>query len=91
MHRRRRLPGAALAAALLAAAAPAAAQTLSIGIGGSITSADPHFYNAAPNAAFAAHVFDRLVERDARAPTRGSPRTGARSARPCGSSACAPA
>ena len=45
----------------------AAAQNLTIGTGGSITSLDPHFFNAAPNNALAAHVFDRLVDRDARA------------------------
>jgi peptide/nickel transport system substrate-binding protein len=38
---------------------------LTIGIGGSVTSLDPHFYNAAPNNSLAMHVFDRLVERDA--------------------------
>ncbi len=42
------------------------AQTLTIGTGGSITSLDPHFFNAAPNNALAHHVFDRLVDRDAR-------------------------
>ncbi len=47
----------------------AGAQTLTIGTGGSITSADPHFYNAAPNSALASHIFDRLIERDARART----------------------
>ncbi len=46
--------------------APAMSQTLTIGIGGSVTSLDPHFFNAAPNNALAQHVFDRLVERDAR-------------------------
>ncbi|MBV1799119.1 ABC transporter substrate-binding protein [Siccirubricoccus sp. G192] len=61
---------ATLAAALLAAlstAAPAAAQTLNIGIGGAVTSVDPHFYNASPNNSLSMHIFDRLVERDARA------------------------
>ena len=46
---------------------PAGAQTLDIGIGGSITSVDPHFYNAAPNNSLSMHIFDRLVERDAKA------------------------
>jgi len=45
----------------------AGAQNLTIGTGGSITSLDPHFFNAAPNNALAGHVFDRLVDRDARA------------------------
>ncbi|MFT8244657.1 ABC transporter substrate-binding protein [Roseomonas sp. BN140053] len=65
------LPRAALNAAALAAAAlaatPAGAQTLTIAIGGSITSLDPHFYNASPNNSITAHIFDKLVEFDARA------------------------
>ncbi len=66
---------------LLAAAAPAAAQqpqqpqqqarTLAIGVGGSVTSVDPHFYNASPNNSLMIHLFDRLVERDAQ--TRPQP------------------
>ncbi len=64
-----------LAAALTLAAIPALAQpapapqaaTLNIGIGGAVTSVDPHFYNASPNNSLSLHVFDRLVERDARA------------------------
>jgi len=47
-------------------ATAALGQTLTIGTGGSITSLDPHFFNAAPNNALAHHVFDRLVDRDAR-------------------------
>ncbi|MDO9709621.1 ABC transporter substrate-binding protein [Paracraurococcus lichenis] len=62
----------ALAALLLAGlTGPALAQrepgALTIGIGGAVTSIDPHFYNAAPNNSLAMHIFDRLVERDARA------------------------
>ncbi|MFZ6762760.1 ABC transporter substrate-binding protein [Pseudoroseomonas sp. WGS1072] len=49
------------------ALAPAQAQTLNIGIGGAVTSADPHFYNAAPNHTLAMHVYDYLVGRDATA------------------------
>ena len=60
-----------LIAALCALALPAAAQrepgVLNIGIGGAITSVDPHFYNASPNNSLAMHIFDRLVERDAKA------------------------
>ncbi|MCR0981755.1 ABC transporter substrate-binding protein [Roseomonas populi] len=41
--------------------------TLTIGIGGAVTSVDPHFYNASPNNGLAMHIFDRLVERDAQA------------------------
>jgi peptide/nickel transport system substrate-binding protein len=60
----------ALAAALLLGSAlPAWSQgtTLNIGIGGAVTSVDPHFYNASPNNSLAMHIFDRLVERDAKA------------------------
>lgn len=56
-----------LFAAAMLSPLPLAAQTLTIGAGGSITSVDPHFYNAAPNSALAAHIFDRLMERDSRA------------------------
>ncbi|MEN0073196.1 MAG: ABC transporter substrate-binding protein [Paracraurococcus sp.] len=69
MRRRPMLPTAI--ALLLGAAAPAAAQqegrVLNIGIGGAVTSVDPHFYNASPNNSLSMHIFDRLVERDARA------------------------
>jgi peptide/nickel transport system substrate-binding protein len=57
-----RLPIATLLAAL---AMPASAQTLSIGVGGAVTSLDPHFFNASPNSAMTQHIFDRLVDRDA--------------------------
>ncbi|MCO6418027.1 ABC transporter substrate-binding protein [Siccirubricoccus sp. KC 17139] len=69
-------PALALAASLLLAplCAPGAAQaqggaapSLSIGIGGAVTSLDPHFYNASPNNSLSMHLFDRLVERDAKA------------------------
>lgn len=65
----RMITGRALLAALalLPLTVPAEAQTLTIGVGGSVTSLDPHFYNAAPNSSVAAHLFDRLVERDPRA------------------------
>jgi len=57
-----------LAAALaVGLALPAGAQNLTIGIGGSPTSLDPHFYNASPNISLTMHIFDRLVEQDARA------------------------
>ncbi len=56
-----------LAAFAMCVAAPLGAQTLDIGIGGAITSVDPHFYNAAPNNSLSMHIFDRLVERDAKA------------------------
>jgi peptide/nickel transport system substrate-binding protein len=56
-----------LAGAALLAAGPALGQSLTIGTGGSATSFDPHFFNASPNTALTAHVFDRLVDRDAQA------------------------
>ncbi len=62
--------GGFLSAGSLPAAAqpqPGAATVLNIGIGGAVTSIDPHFYNAAPNNALAMHLFDFLVGRDARA------------------------
>ncbi|MBR0648895.1 ABC transporter substrate-binding protein [Roseomonas terrae] len=46
-------------------ALPAAAQNLTMGAGAPATSLDPHFFNAAPNSSVAAHIFSRLVERDA--------------------------
>jgi peptide/nickel transport system substrate-binding protein len=55
-----------VAAALLLATA-ADAQTLRMGVGAQITSADPHFHNISPNNAFASMVFDNLLETDAQA------------------------
>ena len=48
-------------------ASGALAQNLTIGIGGSPTTLDPHFYNASPNISLTQHMFDRLVEQDAEA------------------------
>ena len=64
-----RTPRFALAALLLAGmgASGAFAQNLTIGIGGSPTALDPHFYNASPNISLTQHMFDRLVEQDAEA------------------------
>ena len=59
------LGGAALALAL--ATQPAQAQKLTIAIGGSVTSLDPHFYNASPNNSVASHFFDKLTEFDGKA------------------------
>jgi peptide/nickel transport system substrate-binding protein len=56
-----------LVAATALGAAPALGQNLTIGIGGSPTSLDPHFYNASPNISLTMHLFDRLVEQDAQA------------------------
>ncbi len=48
-------------------AAPAAAQTLTLGYAAVVSTMDPHYHNLGPNNAAGMHVFDRLVERDARA------------------------
>src|SRR3954462_14040866 len=62
------LPAVLATALAVALATTAAAQrdpgVLNIGIGGAVTSVDPHFYNASPNNSLAMHIFDRLVERD---------------------------
>ncbi|MFC3123844.1 ABC transporter substrate-binding protein [Pseudoroseomonas globiformis] len=55
------------AAALLFAApllaGTARAENLTIGLSAPVTSIDPHFANAAPNSAFARHIFDPLTVR----------------------------
>ncbi|QRF68663.1 ABC transporter substrate-binding protein [Ponticoccus alexandrii] len=48
-----------------AVASTAVAEDLTIGVGASITSIDPHFYNASPNNNIAMQIFDRLTERSA--------------------------
>lgn len=54
-----------LALSPLFAATPARAESLTMAIGGSVLTFDPHYYNAAPNSSATAHVFDRLIQRDA--------------------------
>jgi len=56
---------AALAAPALIGLGPAAAQgaTLTIAIGGSITSIDPHFFNAGPNNMLCSHIYESLTVR----------------------------
>jgi peptide/nickel transport system substrate-binding protein len=54
------------AVAALALAMPATGQTLRIGMAAEPTSADPHHYAAAPNYTLSNHVFETLVEQDAR-------------------------
>lgn len=44
---------------------PALAKDLKIGLSGTVTSIDPHFYNASPNNSIAMQIFDRLTERTA--------------------------
>ncbi|MFY7780741.1 MAG: ABC transporter substrate-binding protein, partial [Tagaea sp.] len=58
----RLLAPACLALALVST--PLRAQDLVMGLGGNITSIDPHFHNLAPNNNIAAHIFDRLVHQD---------------------------
>ncbi|MFN8701210.1 MAG: ABC transporter substrate-binding protein, partial [Rhodospirillales bacterium] len=53
---------AAVAMAFLPAAGQA--QDLTVGLGGNVTSIDPHFHNLSPNNGVAAHIFDRLVHQD---------------------------
>ncbi len=65
--------GLGLGAAALAAPGLAQAQTapnLTIATGGSITSLDPHFFNAAPNSSLALHIFNTLIDRTATAQLR---------------------
>ena len=54
-------------ALLIAAPSPAAAQSLTLGYAAAVSTVDPHYHNLGPNNAAGMHVFDRLVERDARA------------------------
>ncbi|WP_426959421.1 ABC transporter substrate-binding protein [Muricoccus radiodurans] len=63
---------AAGALALLTLGAGASAQTLRMGVGAQVTSLDPHFHNISPNNAFAAMVFDDLMEMDAQSRPRPS-------------------
>jgi peptide/nickel transport system substrate-binding protein len=49
--------------AVLASFSGAHAADLRIGLAAPATSMDPHFFNAAPNATVASHVFDRLTSR----------------------------
>ncbi|WP_235907565.1 ABC transporter substrate-binding protein [Siccirubricoccus phaeus] len=64
----RALIGAAWCGAMLAggAAAQRPADSVTLGIAVPASSVDPHVLNAAPNSQLAAHLFSRLVERDAR-------------------------
>ncbi len=57
--------GVALAAAFGLAAATATAQDLTVALGASVTSLDPHFHALGPNNNMAQHVFNNLIEQDA--------------------------
>lgn len=61
--RLRHLAG-AVALTLTTLALPAAAQELTIGLGASVTSIDPHFHALNPNNQVAMHIFDRLIHKD---------------------------
>ncbi|MSP48764.1 MAG: ABC transporter substrate-binding protein [Alphaproteobacteria bacterium] len=60
----KRTIGVAVAAALSLAAGLTSAQELTIGLGASVTSLDPHFHALGPNNNIASHVFNSLVEQD---------------------------
>jgi peptide/nickel transport system substrate-binding protein len=60
----KRMLGVALAATIGLAAAGARAQDLTIALGASVTSLDPHFHALTPNNNVAQHVFNNLVEQD---------------------------
>lgn len=55
-----------LLTSVLAVLAPvlAQAQGLTMGLGGNVTSLDPHYHSAGPNSAFAYTIFSRLTETD---------------------------
>ena len=53
----------ALALALAASALAAHAQSVTVGLGADVTSADPHYHLYSPNQNIADHVFNRLIER----------------------------
>ncbi len=58
---------AAVALGLALSASIASAETLTIGVAAPPTSLDPHYHNTSPNTSVSIHIFDRLVDRDARA------------------------
>src|SRR5512134_974459 len=53
-----------LAALLLGWVAQAAAQQITIGLGGDVTSIDPHYHNLTPNNNIADHIFGTLIHKD---------------------------
>ncbi len=62
-----RLTRVGVAAVMIACVATAAsAQELTIALGRSVTSIDPHFHNTGPNNSIAAHLYDRLIHHDAK-------------------------
>ncbi len=57
---------AALLVSALAWSAPTAAQELRIGLASEPTAMDPHFHNLSPNNSMLSHIFEALVDQDAR-------------------------
>lgn len=53
-----------IAVLLLAFSVGAAAQRIAIGLGGDVTSMDPHYHNLTPNNNIADHIFGTLVHKD---------------------------
>jgi len=53
-----------LASLLLVLAAPVTAQQIAIGLGGDVTSIDPHYHNLTPNNNIADHIFGTLIHKD---------------------------
>ncbi|HYH20026.1 MAG TPA: ABC transporter substrate-binding protein [Azospirillum sp.] len=62
----RRMAGGVLLAVALLATLPAAAARLTIGLGGDVTTLDPHHHILGPNNTVAMHVFDALIDTDDR-------------------------
>ena len=60
----KRLLSVAVLATLAFAGNPARAQDLTVAIGATVTSLDPHFHALQPNNNIAAHVFNMLIEQD---------------------------
>jgi len=53
-----------LASLLLGLMAPVTAQQIAIGLGGDVTSIDPHYHNLTPNNNIADHIFGTLIHKD---------------------------
>jgi peptide/nickel transport system substrate-binding protein len=53
-----------MAAVVLGFASSASAQQISIGLGGDVTSIDPHYHNLTPNNNVADHIFGTLIHKD---------------------------
>ena len=62
--------GWALAVFTIFTAQPLRAADLSIGLGADVTSIDPHFHNLTPNINVTNHIFETLVNKDARGQLR---------------------